>query len=85
MVHCSADVHTLVAVNLTPHRETVTLDPVKFGLSRNRALFDNIGGRVAAAVPGDSVSLELGPFGRIWLTDEKIDIAVELLVPLAWS
>lgn len=83
MVHCSADVHTLVAVNLSSCRETVIIDPGKFGFSLNRALFDNIGDRVVAPVPGDRVSLELGPFGRLWLTDEKIDIPVERLVLLS--
>ncbi len=82
VVHCSADVHTLVAVNLSAHRETVTIDPQKFGLTPNRALFDNIGSRSVESGPGGIVLLELEPFGRLWLTDEKIDIPTELRVPL---
>ncbi len=82
VVHCSAGNHTLVIVNLTQHRSAVTIDPAKFGFTPNRALFDNIYGRPVAPGAGGSVSLELEPFGRLWLTDEKIDIPVERLVPL---
>ncbi len=85
LVYCSGDVYTLVAVNLSENRETVTIDPAKFGFTPHRALFDNIGGRSVVPDADGTVSLELGPFGRLWLTAEKIDIPTELLVPLSKS
>jgi hypothetical protein len=85
LVHCFAKVHTLVIVSLSQHIERVAIDPGKFGLPRNRTLFDNIGDRPVVPGPGDTLALELEPFGRLWLTEEKIAIAAELLVAVDGS
>jgi len=80
LVHCSADVHTLVVVNIGQSREEIALDPVAFGFTRGQALFDNISGQVVGPDLAEPIAVSLKPFQRFWLTSQKIEIPPELLV-----
>ncbi|MCP3954384.1 MAG: hypothetical protein GY697_19540, partial [Desulfobacterales bacterium] len=85
LVHCSSDTHTLVAVNVSQKPATVTIDPAEFGFTHNGPLYDNIGNRSVSPGPEAAVPLEIKPFGRLWLTEEKVVIPAERLVDIPGS
>jgi len=81
VVHCFAERHTLVMVNVSPTLESVTVTPGDFGFTPGRSLFDNIGGQVVQPNANGSLAVKLEPFGRLWLTAKEIEIPVESCVP----
>ncbi len=73
------DHHTLTVVNVSanPVKARIPLEgtPLEGAASAGRAeLFDNFSGKSVAVDAGGGLDLALGPFGRLWLSTEKIDV-----------
>ena len=71
--------HTLTVVNISanPVKARIPLEgtPLEGAASAGKAeLFDNFSGNTVAVGAGGVLDLALGPFGRLWLSTEKIDV-----------
>ena len=71
--------HTLVVVNVGAKEETVTIDLGAYGLGGRGALFENIKGMDIAIEADGRMNLVFQPYGRLWLTREKVEIPFGLL------
>lgn len=79
--NCYQNHHTLIVVNITDATEQVQIRPEAYGLQSRQDLVDNLTGRVISnSLNSDSIPLRLGPFDRVWLKNEQVEIAPELLV-----
>jgi hypothetical protein len=79
LVHCScADDHTLVLVNVRGERQSVVVDAGAAGRAAGSLtgsmLYDNIAHREVARAEDGTLSLNLDPFQRMWLSAGKIQI-----------
>lgn|GEM_PF-730944 len=81
VVHCAADTHTQVVVNITGGKKAVRIDPGEFGFPLQRNLYDNIKHRSIPAESGGLLELVLAPFECYWLTARKVAVPPALLLP----
>jgi len=73
--------HTLAIVNTGNKTTRVRIQISDFGLDSQRDLIDNITGMVIPHhLKNDTITLEIKPFGRFWIKNEKVNIARKLLV-----
>jgi len=73
--------HTLVVVNTGDKDCRITIDPADYGLDNGEDLVDHIRGKRLPGTPGaGNITLEIEPFGRLWLKTTLIDIDERLLV-----
>lgn len=73
------DHHSLTVVNVSANPVTVKipLEPPPFeggALAARKELYDNFSGKTVTVGAGGVLELELEPFGRLWLSAEKIDV-----------
>ncbi len=81
VIHNSYKDHqTMIVVNVGQNPEQITIDPESFGFSDRPDLFDNINGQSLQLGMDGKISTTIQPFQRIWLTGEKIDLSLDMLV-----
>ena len=85
MVHNSFEHHhTLVVVNTSGKTRSVQARLSDLGLDFEKELFDNIGARaILPPQKNDHITLEIQPYGRLWIKNTRLEINRELLVELA--
>jgi len=81
VIHCRADAHTLVVVNLAGGQKAVRIDPDEIGFPLQSNLYDNIKHRSIPLEKGGHLGLVLAPFECYWLTTRKVAIPSTLLLP----
>jgi len=73
--------HTLVVVNTGDKNRRITFEPADYGLDSGEDLFDQITGkRLPGTRTAGNITLEIEPFGRLWLKTTSVDIDEKLLV-----
>ncbi len=76
--------HTLIVVNTAAAAQQIQVPLSHGGLDGRQDVVDNITGRVwPGTFDQDLLVLELEPFDRLWLKNERVEIPRELLVEVA--
>lgn len=70
--------HTVIAVNLSPEKVRVKIPLAGAGLGGVAWVFDNLAGE-QIPVKESLLTAELPPFGRLWLSRDRIDVPPEKL------
>jgi len=71
--------HTLTMVNVSPNPVKARIPLEGTPLADKTELYDNFSGDTVPVGAGGVLDLDLEPFGRLWLSTEKIDIAPAVL------
>lgn len=75
------DHNTLVVINIACVTHEVQIHLSDYGLSDQENLIDNISGMpILNHLQKDTIRLEIKPYGRFWIKNEKVEIAMDSLV-----
>ncbi len=73
--------HTLIIVNTDSETKQVQIQISDHGLGSQKELINNITGMALTNhLKNDTITLEIRPFDRFWIKNEKVEIAQDLLV-----
>ncbi|UCF99152.1 MAG: hypothetical protein JSV89_06340 [Spirochaetaceae bacterium] len=80
VVHCyCAEDHTLVAVNVSGDQQSIVVDSAAVGLSDAKTVYDNIAHQEVARAEDGTVTLNLEPYQRMWLSADRIEVEQDFL------